>query len=444
MASIIIRTKNEERWITQCLREVFNQEYQNFEVIVVDNESTDKTLEKVRQFNIQKVVTIQDYLPGKALNQGIRNSKGKYIVCLSGHCIPINRQWLSNLMRNFEDNKIAGVYGRQEPMAFSSDSDKRDLAIAFGLDRKIQFKDSFFHNANSMIRRDLWEKNPFSETTPNIEDRIWAQNILKEGHLIVYDPEASVYHYHGIHHHRDTERCKNVVRILEHLNESSYKTIEVEKMNVVAIIPVKGSLLYFHKEPLIFHTIQRALESKYIKKVIVSTDDKECAKIACDLGAEVPFIRDKGFSKDYVDLSKVLHYSLEQIEKMNTFPDLILSLEPTFPFRPKALLDEMIVQLVQNGLDSVVVARQENKAIWKEKDQEIILLEEGLTPRQFKTPTFLELRGVGCVTYPEFLRRGILLGSKVGIFELNNPYSHIEVRTEEDLRMAAPLLREFF
>lgn len=54
---------------------------------------------------------------------------------------------------------VAGVYGRQEPMSFSSDLDKRDLLITFGLDRRVQMKDSFFHNANSMIRREIYRKN---------------------------------------------------------------------------------------------------------------------------------------------------------------------------------------------------------------------------------------------------------------------------------------------
>ena len=43
---------------------------------------------------------------------------------------------------NFElEKNVAGIYGRQEPMEFSRDSDKRDLFLVFGLDRKIQIKD---------------------------------------------------------------------------------------------------------------------------------------------------------------------------------------------------------------------------------------------------------------------------------------------------------------
>ena len=76
------------------------------------------------------------------------------MVFISSHCIPVDKFWLKNLVNAIEENsKYAGVYGRQEPMSFSSPSDKRDLLLVFGLDRKIQEKDSFFHNANSIIKK---------------------------------------------------------------------------------------------------------------------------------------------------------------------------------------------------------------------------------------------------------------------------------------------------
>ena len=46
--SIIIRTKNEERWISSCLRAVLDQSYKDFEIIIVDNNSNDKTVEKAK------------------------------------------------------------------------------------------------------------------------------------------------------------------------------------------------------------------------------------------------------------------------------------------------------------------------------------------------------------------------------------------------------------
>ena len=78
--SIIIRTKNEERWIDFCLKKVFDQKEINFEVIILDNNSKDKTVQKAGKFPV-KIYKIKKFLPGKALNYGISKSKGK---CL-GH-----------------------------------------------------------------------------------------------------------------------------------------------------------------------------------------------------------------------------------------------------------------------------------------------------------------------------------------------------------------------
>ena len=223
-----------------------------------------------------------------------------------------------------------------------------------------------------------------------------------------------------------------------------YKSIDVKQLNIVALIPIRGPIQYINNKPLLYYTVKRAIESKYIKKVIVSTDDERIKKIAIKLGAEAPFLRDSSFSNAHVNLAQVLKHSLDKIESLKILPDLVVSLETTFPFRPRTLIDDMIIQLAENGFDTVIAAKKENRAIWKEKEGRIIQLDEGLTPRQFKDPSFIELRGVGCVTHAEFLRKGSLFGNKIGIYELSNPYSNIEVRNEEDFKMASPLIEEWF
>ncbi len=221
LVSIIIRTKNEEKWISLCLNALSTQSYKNFEIIIVDNYSKDKTIQKIKKYNV-KTVFIKNFLPGKAINQGIKKSRGKIIVCLSAHCIPVNNSWLKNLIKHLSDNKVAGVYGRQEPLSYSSDYDKRDLITVFGLDKKIQIKDPFFHNANSAFLRSTWKKFPFDEKVTNIEDRVWGHQVIKKKLQIIYEPEASVYHYHGIHHSLDKKKgkkCSKDTRGIYHKNQ---------------------------------------------------------------------------------------------------------------------------------------------------------------------------------------------------------------------------------
>jgi glycosyltransferase involved in cell wall biosynthesis len=229
LISIIIRTKNEERWIESCLKKIFDQKKVIFEIIIIDNFSTDNTInllkEKFKDKKNIKILKIKKFLPGKAINLGIRHSKGKYICCLSAHCIPYDNLWLFNLKKNLRSERIAAVYGRQVPLPYTSDLNKRDLLNTFGLDRKIQKKDSFFHNANSLFRKNVWDRLNFDNKATNIEDRIWAHQILKFGYHIVYEPNARVYHFHGIHHDSDNQRCSKIVQIMENLDLSFEKKI---------------------------------------------------------------------------------------------------------------------------------------------------------------------------------------------------------------------------
>jgi len=219
-ASVIIRTKNEEKWIGSCLFAVKHQDYPDFEVILVDNESRDDTLSIARRHEC-RIVNIPDheFNFSRALNQGIAQSSGSLIAILSGHCIPVDEQWLSRLAMNFANENVVAVYGQQRPLPDSSPFDKRDLWITFGMDRKLQRRDYFFHNANSMIRREVWEAVPFNENIHGVEDQDWAKRILRDGNRIVYEPTAAVYHHHGIHHTQSEERVDRVVRVIERIQK---------------------------------------------------------------------------------------------------------------------------------------------------------------------------------------------------------------------------------
>lgn len=440
LVSLIVRTRDEERWINACLRGVFNQTYTNIEVIIVDNKSTDRTLARAMEFPV-RVVQIEDFLPGKAINDGVRASNGSVLVCLSGHCIPVSTTWLENLVRDLANTDVAGVYGRQQPLSFTSDSDKRDLITVFGLDPKVQVKDPFFHNANSAFRREVWERFPFDEEVTNIEDRVWGQQVIAAGMKIHYVPEASVYHWHGIHHGLDSERARKVARILETLLPKSQNShLEPEKLNIVAIVPVRGRSRQLQGASLLEYTIRAAQSARYIKTVVVATDEEETAQHARSLGASAPFLRSKDLSADYVDVMDVYRFALEQIENSAGIPDLVVLLEETYPFRSAMLLDNMILRLVNEGLDTVIAAQKELRGIFMEKDGNAVLLGDGFMPRQFKrNHAMIGLLGLGCVTHPMLLRAGRLFGGKVGIFETDHPISAFEVRNCATLEIAEKL-----
>jgi len=249
LISIVLRTKNEEFWMGRFMEGVQEQVCTyDVEIILVDNGSTDHTIAKAKAaFERLTLVTIDEYIPGAALNRGVQAAAGDYIVCISAHCVPANPDWLADLLEPLKDPDIAAVYGRQIPMLTSNPKDKRDLWLTFGLDDKVQFRDPFLHNANAAYRRADLLQHPFSETMSNIEDRRWGNYELKHGRKIYYASKAVVYHDHGIHQSGCQDRLSGVITMMDELHQNfdqfeHYYGIKggVVPPSLCLIVPISG------------------------------------------------------------------------------------------------------------------------------------------------------------------------------------------------------------
>lgn len=439
LASIIIRTKNEENWISSCLTSVINQNYKNFEIILVDNESKDKTLDIARKFKI-KIFKIKKFKPGLAINYGIRKSKGTIIVCLSAHCIPVNANWLKNIVKELKKKDVAGVYGRQEPLSFSSDIDKRDLFYTFGLDKKIQKNDTFFHNANSAFLKKTWRKFPFNEKVTNIEDRVWGEVVIKSGLKIIYEPKASVFHYHGIHHDQNTERAKNVVRIMETLDSTSTKKKIISKKNakILTVIPIRGKTTYFNDTSLLEMTIKSSVLKDYNNDVVVLTDNEETTRLVDKFQNVNSLIRPVFLSSKFVSDQELISYVVKELEKNNKIYDLVVSIKETYPFREKELIKRMINSLLKNDYDTLIAAKHEERNVWKINiKNKAKISSENFVPRDLKNyKNLVSLFGLCCITRTWTIKTGDILKNKnVGIYKIKNSLSSIEVRDRNGLSL---------
>ena len=429
LVSIIIRTKNEARWIDHCLSAIATQSIQDYEIILVDNNSDDSSVKIAKKYT-DKIINVTEFYPGKAINEGIKASSGKFIAITSGHCIPKNNVWLKKLIEPLERDHtglLAGVYGRQEPLSSSSALDKRDLTVVFGLDERIQRKDSFFHNANSAFRRDMWEKFPFDETTTNIEDRLWGAEVIRSGYHIFYTPHASVYHYHGINHGGKVDRAEKIVSIIENLEGSpiSLSKLIVDKLNIIGIIPIKGSPTTFESKNLLVESIKYLKSCELISDVYVSTDNEDTAMVAKNNGALAPFIRPIELSATDVSLSEVLKYTIEKIENLRNV-DLAVIVEENYPFRLTGLLSKLIYNIIEGGYDTVCASVIEERSIWLDTKGQINAIGDNkMAARNIKPEKIhINLFGLGSVTYVDNIRNDRILENKVGLSPVPKyPYS---------------------
>ena len=428
-ASIIIRTKNEEQWIDYCLKNIFNQIEVTYEVIIVDNASKDKTIDKAKKYPV-KILKIDKFFPGKAINLGFKSAKGKYLVCLSAHCIPENELWLKSLLNGFKNKKIAGVYGRQKPLPYSSSFDKRDLITVFGPEKKIQKKDSFFHNANSAIRRDIWLKFPFDEKTKHIEDKIWAHKVIKNNYHLMYEPKSSVFHYHGINQDMNKERCDEIVKILENL-DNEYKAknfLSPKTANIIAIIPHYGEILKINNQLLIENTLQAVEKCKNIKNIFIPTDNILIKQYVQKRKLCKAIMRPKNLSNNFVSITTVLQYTLMKIEELNIFPDLVIVATENFPFRSKEIFEKMISKIIKNNYDILICDKNEKGSIILKNKNERNVLIDGVVPKSLVKTRYSTTRiGFGCIMRPTNIRSGNLIDGKIGAMTIKDHKQYLEV-----------------
>ena len=196
--SIVIRTLNEEKFLPDLLEALCLQSHQDFETIVVDSGSWDLTRDIAAQ-KADKLLPIEshDFTFGHSLNVGIEAARGDYIAIASAHTLPLDSQWIGNLIDPLRDDRVAMVYGRQVGGVSSKFSEIQDMRRTFGLERKVMRPPQFFaNNANSAIRKDLWIERPFNENLLGLEDIEWAKYWMERDYQVIYEPAAILYHIH--------------------------------------------------------------------------------------------------------------------------------------------------------------------------------------------------------------------------------------------------------
>ncbi|MDD5168739.1 MAG: acylneuraminate cytidylyltransferase family protein [Syntrophales bacterium] len=136
----------------------------------------------------------------------------------------------------------------------------------------------------------------------------------------------------------------------------------IDGHGVLCVIPARGgskgvprkNIKHLAGKPLIAYSIEQAMQSSYIDRVIVSTEDEEIAAIAKKYGAEVPFLRPVELAGDDISTIDVLLHAMDWIEKQGKYPfDILTLLHTTAPLRWVSDIDACIKLLIDTTADNV-------------------------------------------------------------------------------------------
>jgi cellulose synthase/poly-beta-1,6-N-acetylglucosamine synthase-like glycosyltransferase len=202
--SIVVPVRNREQTIGWCLESLTNLDYPGYEVIVVDDHSSDRTREIVRTFPVRlvKVEFVNQYA---ARNAGIGQSKGEIVAFTDSDCLVV-RDWLKNLVGAYQDARIGGVGGK---LISCRGTRATEVFLGMGildfmtpegglvLRRKNRFMSGLTGSANMSYRKQiLLELNGFDESYPTCGDYDLCRRVQQKHYRLLYEPRAVVRHRH--------------------------------------------------------------------------------------------------------------------------------------------------------------------------------------------------------------------------------------------------------
>lgn len=198
---------------------------------------------------------------------------------------------------------------------------------------------------------------------------------------------------------------------------------------------------------LIGHAVTSAREAKRLDRFIVSTDSAEIAEEARRHGAEVPFLRPSELASDQAGMLVVLQHAVRWLESTGVRPDLVVTLQPTSPFRVGADIDRTIAKVLDTGADSAQTLSEASYHPFFMKtldgDRTVALFPDGhkYLRRQDAPPVYQPSGAVYVTRYPALMKQGHILGDDnrgvVQEFEAS-----VNIDTEWDFMLAELILRE--
>jgi glycosyltransferase involved in cell wall biosynthesis len=276
--SVLICVRNVEKFICDCIRSILDQNFSDFEIVVIDDDSTDKTRkiienfedERVRYFRNEKWLGIS-----KSRNRSLKHSKGEYIFFTDGDCI-VSQDWIEQGLKFLNNSDCAGVEGRIYYVSKEYEPTFSDHTYPRGRSK--------FMTGNIAYKRSIVESvGGFDERYTYFEDRDLGFRILRSGkiefnpNMVVYVQKETVTLKRLI---KNAPIIKNRVYLFKRFQDKetiSWRIVDPWSLEKMLCPPLVFVVLFFNKFKMLDD--YRLLPFTYVKAILERLHLwRECAK----------------------------------------------------------------------------------------------------------------------------------------------------------------------
>jgi glycosyltransferase involved in cell wall biosynthesis len=376
LVSVYITNFNYGSYLKQCVESVLKQTLPDFELIIIDDGSTDNSKEIIEQYRELEGVTII-YQQNKGLNitnnVAMRVAKGKYLMRLDAddYLVPEALEKMSALL------DVNDELGLVFPDYFYVDADGNMTGEErrHNFEKEVSLYDQPAHGACTVIRLSFLKKIGGYNESFTCQDGydLWLKFIT---HFSVSNINTPLFYYrrHGENLTTNEERILETRRAIK----ETFLNKEDLANSTIVVIPVRNTLIKKKSWPLLRNTegltileqrVQEALTANSTKMVYVISEDAELIRFGKELYNENPNVkvieRPAQLAGPNQTLSATVAMAVECAESSGLKFENVLTLTMDYPFTEASIIDDTVNTLHLFKSDSVLTVRPDNKAYYR-------------------------------------------------------------------------------
>ncbi len=435
LVSVYIVNHNYGDYLETAIKSVLNQTLASFEIIFIDNGSTDSSRKKIESYYSNKKIKIvlqKNIGLNAANNVALKLAKGKYIIRLDADDF-FDKNALEILVSKLEKDQNLGLVFSD----YYTVDQKGNIIEMFRRHdfSEVELLDQPAHGACSMVRKEfLLAINGYDESY-HCQDGwdLWVRFIKNFG---VGNINLPLFYYRQ-HGKNLTKGKQKILSTRARILKKNAKQTSGVNMKCIAVIPVRGSendeipvaLRFLGKKRLIDWTIDEAMKSKKISDIIITTpDEKILTHVNKKYKNVFTYKRDLKLARFHISLDETLTDLFTNIRLEIKF-EKIFVLFIDYPFRSWKFLDMASDTMDIFDIDRVISVKPEEKNFYKHSGKSLIPIDTQYFLKQEKNEIFSETGGI------YLIKRGTMFKDKetdkkighinidpIGSFDINSDY----------------------
>lgn len=435
--SVYMPCYNYGQFIEKAIQSVLAQAFSDWELIVINDGSTDDSINVLQQFsNHPKIEIINQENKGlnATNNVALKHSKGEYIIRLDADDYFDENILLvlSNILDSYPD--VGLVY----PDYYNVDKEGSiiEMVRSKKVYEEVELLDLPAHGACTMIRKKcLIEVGGYSEKF-SCQDGydIWLKMIRR---YKAYNVNIPLFYYrqHGENLTTKQARILDTRRkikrhFLETNNHCLPKVMGVIPVATNNIDPKRKPFIEIAGHPLLWYTLKEVIKVKSLDRIILSTDNQSVIDYGKQFQGIETFFRPSEYSISTLNIKDLVHYLIMHFEDTDSYcPDYVCIMYITTPLRRAKHIEKAIDTMCIFNVDSVISVVEERSYCYQHSRYGLTPINGTKRGIKIELDTIYKENSAIYLTSVDVIKKGMLLGKTVG---------HIVMLPEESIKVNSP------